>query len=201
MAACAELSAFYRLIEPLPGCGGSRHYLVTTEKIVASWAAAALHVSRAKQASLGPRRFACVWELQRAHRGPGGYCRPSGNQGTMGRPATALDTLQRILLRTRRSAWRASRGIFPSRGPPLAGKLLSPGARPRHPREASSTSIPRRGAWPSRGFFKWKQALHPLQSAHGLCARYRVTRAPARDDDDAAASSLVIKGGQQSWGK
>ena len=33
--------------------------------------------------------------LQRAHRGPGGYCRRSGNQGTTSRPARAHDTLQR----------------------------------------------------------------------------------------------------------
>ena len=67
--------------------------------------------------------------------------------------------------------------------------------RPREifPREESTAAKPRRGFRPSRGSFKWKQAPAPLQSTHGLCARRRVTCAPARDDEDAAVAILVYK--------
>ena len=68
------------------GVAGPTRSPVEAEEIVASGATAAPHVSPPRQASLGPRRFACIRGLRRAHRGPGGYCRHSGNQGTTGRP-------------------------------------------------------------------------------------------------------------------
>ena len=92
---------------------------VEAEEIVASGATAAPYVSRPRQASLGPRRFASIRRLRRAHRGPGGYCQHSGNQGTTGWPARAHSPLQKISLRTRLSkpgealqAWRAPPRVF-----------------------------------------------------------------------------------------
>ena len=88
--------------------------------------------------------------LQRAHRGPGGYCRRSGNQGTTSRPTRAHDTLQKISLRTRLSkpgealqAWRGSSSL---------ARFL--------PDEASSVSAVER-TW----------ALHPPQS-HGRASAW-----------------------------
>ena len=52
--------------------------------------------SRSRQASLIHDASPPSTGLQRAHRGPGGYCRPSGNQGTTGRPATTLSTMAKI---------------------------------------------------------------------------------------------------------
>ena len=63
-----------------------------------------------------PRRFAFIRGLRRARRGPGGYCRHSGNQGTTGRPARAHDVLRKISLRTRLSKPGEPREGFPSRG-------------------------------------------------------------------------------------
>ena len=37
------------------------------------------------------------------------------------------------------------------------------------------------------------EALHPPQSAHGLCARHRVTRVTGRGDARAAVASFVLK--------
>ena len=84
-----------RLYRPVTkGMAGPTVSPVGAEEIVASGATAASHVSRPRHASLGPRCFACIRGLRRAHRGPGGYCRHSGNQGTTGRPARAHETLQ-----------------------------------------------------------------------------------------------------------
>ena len=88
---------------------------VEAEEIVAAGATAVLHVSRPRQAPLGPRCFAFIHGPRRAHRGPGGYCRHSGNQGTTGRPARAHYIVGEISLRTRRSKPNEPcRGIFPS---------------------------------------------------------------------------------------
>ena len=69
-----------RLYRPVPkGVAGPTGSPVEAEEIVASGATAAPHMSRPRQASLGLRRFACFRGLRRAHRGPEGYCRHSGN--------------------------------------------------------------------------------------------------------------------------
>ena len=99
-------------------------------------------------------------------------------------------------LRTKPTAWRASRGELPREGflggrglrrpssllPPLQGDLPW-----REVNAKSSTGHPS----PRGDCFAAKQ---PLQSAHGLCSGRRVTRASARGDDDAAVAILVIKG-------
>ena len=144
---------------------------------------------RPRQASLGPRRFACIRGLRRAHRGPGGYCRHSGNQGTTGRPARAHNTLQKISLRTRLSKPGEPReGFFPREGPLLerASRML-PSISPRIKPKGSARPPALRGSFPS------KQALSPRQSAHGLCALRRVTGAPTRGDDSAAVAVLMYK--------
>ena len=43
----------------------------------------------AQAGTVGPSTLRLHLRLRRAHRGPGGYCRHSGNQGTTGRPARA----------------------------------------------------------------------------------------------------------------
>ena len=85
------------------------------------FSACALRVT-AQAGSVGPSTIRLRRPLRRAHRGLGGYCRHSGNQGTTGRPARAHNPLQKISLRTRLSkpggapqAWRGS--------PSLAGAL------------------------------------------------------------------------------
>ena len=110
-----------RLYRPVTkGVAGPTGLPVEAEEIVAWGATAAPHVSRPRQASLGPRRFACIRGLRRAHRGPGGYCRHSGNQGTTGRPAKAQDNLQKISPKTRLSKPGEPReGFFPREGPLL----------------------------------------------------------------------------------
>ena len=123
---------------------------------------------------MGPRRFACIRGFRRAHRGPGGYCRHSGNQGTIGRPARAHNILQKISLRTRLSKPGKPREGFSS-----ARDLTKPKGSAR--------------TFASRGSFSTKPALPPRQSAHGLCARCRVTRASARSDDNAAVAVPVYK--------
>ena len=127
----------HRLYRPVTkGVAGPTGSPVGTEEVVASGATAASHVSRPRQASLSPRRSACFRGLRRAHRGPGGYCRHSGNQGTTGRPARAHDILQKILLRT-----RLSKPGEPREGFSLARDLSSsPRVFPRR-----GTTSPREG--------------------------------------------------------
>ena len=113
---------------------------VGTEEIVAWGATVAPHVSWPRQASLGPRRFASVCRLRRAHRGHGGYCRHSGNQGTTGRPSRAHKTLQRNF--SKGQALQASRGspslVSLSKGKPSARDLSSRGHQAKRLGEASS---------------------------------------------------------------
>ena len=91
-----------------------------------SGAAAAPRVSRARQAVLWARDASPTPSgLQRAHRGPGGYCRRSGNQGTTSRPTRAHDTLQKISLRTRLS--KPSEALQAWRGSPSPERLSKPG--------------------------------------------------------------------------
>ena len=147
---------------------------------------------------MGPRRFASIHELRRAHRGPGGYCRHSGNQGTTGRPARAHDTFQKISLRTRLS----------KPGEPREGHLLlaegfssvrdhlsSRGHLGCHLQILLRTK-PKGSAMPlaSRSSFLSKPDLPPRQSAHGLCTLRRVTTVPARGDGSAAVAVLMYKG-------
>ena len=101
---------------------------VGAEEVVAAGATAALHVSRPCQASLAPRRFAFVHGPRRARRGPGGYCRHSGNQGTTGRPARAHKILWMIFAKDQAlQAWRASRGFSPREGFFSSPRILSLG--------------------------------------------------------------------------
>ena len=89
---------------------------VEAEEIVASGATAAPHMARPRQASLRPRRFASIHGFRRAHRGPGGYCRHSGNQGTTGRPARAHNISSEDFAKDQAlQAWRALRGFFLAR--------------------------------------------------------------------------------------
>ena len=154
------------------GVAGPTGSPVGAEEVVASGATAAPHVSRPGQASLGPRRFACIRGLRHAHHGPRGNCRHNGNQGTTGRPARAHDTLQKISLRTRlfkpgepRQGFSPRRGTSPREGIPDAAldpakdqaKTLgeASGLAGFLPHEASSVSAKER-TW----------ALRPPQS-HG----------------------------------
>ena len=145
---------------------------------------------------MGPRCFASIRGLLRAHRGPGGYCRHSGNQGTTGRPARAHKIPQKISLRTRLSKPGEPReGSFSSprvsslgEGPLLDKVSSTPPAVLLRTQLKGSARL-----FASRSAFLVKQSLPPRQSAHGLCAMCRVTRVPTRDDDDAAVAVSMYK--------
>ena len=129
-AVCAR-RLYWPKIKDVAGPTGSP---VEAEEIVAAGATAASHVSWPCQASLGPRRFTCVHGPRRAHRGPGGYCRHSGNRGTTGRPARAHKVPRAIFAKDQSlQAWRASRGFFPREGSFLLaeGSLPWRGTAPR----------------------------------------------------------------------
>ena len=146
---------------------------VGAEEIVVSGATAAPHVSRPRQAFLGPRHIASIHGLRRAHRGPGGYCRHSGNRGTTGRPAKGPQHSSENFTKDQAlQAWRTSPRVFPSardlssrghhgchlgfcQGPSRKARRGLPASRGFLPLEASSVSATER-TW----------ALRPPQS-HG----------------------------------
>ena len=158
---------------------------VEAEEIVVSGATVAPHVSRPRQASFGPSTLRLRRRLRRAHRGPGGYCLHSGNQGTTGRPARAHNTHQEISLRTRLSkpGEAPMTGEASPRSFPLARDLLF---------ERVLKTKAWRGLQPREDSFLAKPALSPRQSAHGLCTLRRVPGTDPRYMTLAASSKLMI---------
>ena len=112
-------------------------------------------------------------------------CRHSGNQGTTGRPARVQDTFLNISLRTRLSRPGEPREGWTSPREGISDATCD-SAKDQAERLGEASTI--------AGFsFLAKQALSPLQSAHGLCALRRVMGAPTRGDDSAAVATLVYK--------
>jgi hypothetical protein len=178
----------------LPRRGGARHdaHLLRRSRD----AATARHVSRAGRTLWAHDDSPAPARPRRARHGPGGYCRPSRNQGVLGQASTTLDTWSMKFAKdqaykpgepARRSclaeAWRDSRGLR---------SLLSTALSPRMSSlKGSQRGILHRALPPSRGFLRCKAS-----SAERTWAlrRPQSDRASARGDDGATVATLVIKG-------
>ena len=119
---------------------------------------------RAKQASLGTRRFACVqWTPARPSRARGllsAQWKPRYHEPACQGPRHSSEDFAKD---QPLQAWRASRGFSPREGPLLerASRML-PSILPRIKPKGSARPPASRGSFPS------KPALSPRQSAHGL---------------------------------
>ena len=151
---------------------------VGAEEIVALGATAAPHVSRPRQAPLGPRRFASILDFGVPIVGPGatvGTVETRVPRAGLPGPTTSSE---KISLRTRLSK---------------PGEALMPGE--------VSTRIPSRGDHakglarlrPREGFLLPKPALSPRQSAHGFCLYRRAADTPKRGDASAVVAILMYK--------
>ena len=146
--------------------------------------------------TLGPRRSGCVHGLIRAHRGPGGYCRPNEDRGVHSPLPTGLarDRFDKTT-KDQATAWRDSReatrleGLKRKRGPeedPLASRdstRLHPPERSQHKSLHKATEA----------LWRHFAAKHTRQGAHGLYSSRRVARASVDSDVGAAVAILVIK--------
>ena len=113
---------------------------VEAEEIVAAGATVAPHVSRPRQAPLGPRRFAFIHGPRRAHRGPGGYCRHSGNRVPRAGLPGPTRLFRRFFAKDRAlQAWRGASSLATlAKGKPSARGLSWRGHQAEGLGEASS---------------------------------------------------------------
>ena len=115
---------------------------------------------------VGPSTLRLHPRFRRAHRGPGGYYRHRGNQGTSGRPARAHNTLQKISLRTRHS-----KPGEPREGSPLARDLSSRGNQALQAWRASWRVFPSARDLSSRGHQDIPPRIKPKGSARPSASR------------------------------
>ena len=180
MAACAELSALYRLIEPLQGRGGTHHharYFRGDRRIVPSRDAPCVS---GFAGSFGPtmiRRRLRSSNVPIAV--PGATVGPLETRVSWAGLPQPSNAPQEFLLRTRRSAWRASRGMFPREGlfarPSISAKDQTIGleaprgtSASRRPLLEDLQALARLRAALGRFFLERGQRLQNLDEGSGL---------------------------------
>jgi hypothetical protein len=194
MSPCAVSYGFMASPGLCQGTVGPAITPITAVENVGSWEAAqARHVSQAWQAPMGPRRFAFAYKPPASPSRARGLLSAQWKPGYHGpglhRPTTLYKRFHQVSLGR----------------PPEAGSLerASPGPREDLSLERPSSTAEIRlsqdveahplARTPSRDSLVRSEALHPLQSAHGLCARHRVTRVTGHGDAHAAVASFVPK--------